>query len=315
MEAFAAVASGAGLVSLAMQILQSSQKLKGLCNASRDAPRTIEDLCFELETLSLQLRQLERHRHLDCLDTTEVLGRCIAVCERRTTRVRDLVDAMARYMRRSSTFGRVYTAFSEPEMKKLLVELEQAKSSLSLAYISYCQYGLSPKGRVRPTDIKYRSWNVRDSGAQMLAMQQHRNMLALQQLQLDDIQQNVSRGNSLLTSRLAGISKSDNDVHCTRVQKNHRARQRRMYLRLPQWLAERTWTIAAYQSQGSWTVEIQPEVWRPFETPALDFIRTGDIVNVRRALTTGELSIWDSTWHPWESLCPSATLLEVRDCR
>ena len=141
MEAFAAVSSGAGLVSLAMQLLQSSQKLKGLYNASRDAPRTIEDLCFELETLSLQLRQLERHRHLDRFDTTDVLDRCIAVCERRTAKVRDLVNAMARYMRRSSTFGRVYTAFSEPEMKKLLVELEQAKSSLSLAYISYCQYG------------------------------------------------------------------------------------------------------------------------------------------------------------------------------
>jgi len=145
MEAFAAVASGAGLVSLAIQLLESSQKLKGLYNASRNAPRTIEDLCFELETLSLQLRQLERHRHLDRFDTTEILDRCIAVCEQRTMRVRDVVDAMTRYMQRSSTFGGLYTAFKEPEMKKLLVELEQAKSSLSLAYISYCQYGTFPK--------------------------------------------------------------------------------------------------------------------------------------------------------------------------
>jgi hypothetical protein len=152
MEAFAAVASGAGLVSLAIQLLESSQKLKSLYNASRVAPRTIDDLCFELETLSLQLRQLERHRHLDRFDTTEVLDRCIALCERRTMRVRDLVDAMARYMRRSSTFGGVYTAFKEPEMKKLLVDLEQAKSSLSLAYISYCQYGLFPDSQGWRTD-------------------------------------------------------------------------------------------------------------------------------------------------------------------
>lgn len=140
MEAFAAVASGAGLLSLAIQLLESSQKLKGLYNASRNAPRTIEDLCFELETLSLQLRQLESHRRLDRFGTTEVLDRCIAVCEQRTTRIRDVVDAMVRYMRRSSAFGGIYTAFKEPEMKKLLVEVEQAKSSLSLAYIIYCQY-------------------------------------------------------------------------------------------------------------------------------------------------------------------------------
>jgi hypothetical protein len=139
MEAFAAVASGAGLVSLAIQLLESSQKLKGLYSTSRNAPRTIEDLCFELKTLSLQLRQLERHRHLDHFNNTEILDRCIAVCQQRVTRVRDVVDAMSRYMQRSFTFGGVYTAFKEPEMRKLIVELEQAKSSLSLAYISYCQ--------------------------------------------------------------------------------------------------------------------------------------------------------------------------------
>jgi hypothetical protein len=139
MEAFAAVASGAGLISLAIQLLESSQKLKGLYNTSRNAPRMIEDMCFELETLSLQLRQLERHRHVDHFDTTEVLNRCIAVCQQRVVRVRDVVDAMSRHMRRSSTFGGVYTAFKESEMRKLVAELEQAKSSLSLAYISYCQ--------------------------------------------------------------------------------------------------------------------------------------------------------------------------------
>lgn len=139
MEAFAAVASGAGLVSLAIQLLESSQKLKGLYSASRNAPRTIEDLCFELETLSLQLRELERHRNLDRFDNTEVLDRCIAACQQRVVRVRDVVDAMSRYMGRNSTFGGLYTAFKEPEMRKLIVELEQAKSSLSLAYISYCQ--------------------------------------------------------------------------------------------------------------------------------------------------------------------------------
>lgn len=137
-EIFAAVASGAGLVSLAIQLLESSQKLKGLYNATKDAPRNVKDLCFDLETLSLQLRQLEKHRQHDHLDT-EPLDRCIAQCERRTGNVRDLVDDMARYLRRSAAFGRLYAAFKEPEMERLLDELERAKGSLSLTYISYCQ--------------------------------------------------------------------------------------------------------------------------------------------------------------------------------
>ena len=153
---------------------------------------------------------------------------------------------------------------------------------------------------------------MRDSTHQALALQQHRDLLALQQLQLDDIQQNVAKGNSLLTSRLTGVSTDGDDKRHTQVPRKHRAGQRRMRIRLPYWLTNQTWTLAAYHSQGSWTVELHPEVWRPFEAPALDFIRTGDIANVKKALDTGQLSIWDSTWHPWYS--SPMTLLGVGIC-
>jgi hypothetical protein len=46
---------------------------------------------------------------------------------------------MARYIRRSAVLGKLYAAFKEPEVEKLLDELERAKSSLSLTHISYCQ--------------------------------------------------------------------------------------------------------------------------------------------------------------------------------
>jgi hypothetical protein len=46
---------------------------------------------------------------------------------------------MARYIQRSVTFGRLYVAFKEPAVEKLLDELERAKSSLSLTYITYYQ--------------------------------------------------------------------------------------------------------------------------------------------------------------------------------
>jgi hypothetical protein len=150
---------------------------------------------------------------------------------------------------------------------------------------------------------------MRDSAHQALALQQHRDLLAVQQLQLDDIQHNVTKGNSLLTSQLTGVSTDGDDKRHTKVPRKHGAGQRRMRIRLPYWLTNRTWTLAAYHSQGSWTVELHPEVWRPFEAPALDFIRTGDIANVKKALDTGQLSIWDSTRHPWEFL-PSMNLLE-----
>ena len=154
---------------------------------------------------------------------------------------------------------------------------------------------------------------MRYSANQALALQQHRDLLAVQQLQLNNIEQKVAKGNSILISQLTDVSPIIDDTRYAQAPSKRRASQRKIFLRLPRFLADRTWTVAAYYSQGSWTAEIHPEILRPFETPALDFIRTGDIANVKKALDTGQLSIWDSTWHPWSTWSP-VNLLGVSRC-
>ena len=137
-EIFGAVASGAGLMSLSMQLLESSQKLKGFYNASRDAPQTVADLSFELETIPLSLRQLVVHRQAD-LSSDTLLGRCMTTCTLMTTKIESAVDKMEHHIRKSRGLGRMYVAFKEPEILRLLESLEHAKSSMLFAYMSYCQ--------------------------------------------------------------------------------------------------------------------------------------------------------------------------------
>lgn len=84
-EIFGAVARGAGLISLAIQLFESLRKLKDLYNASKDAPQTVVGLCFELETMSLSLRQLALNRRADS-SGDELLGRCVDTCAHLTTR-------------------------------------------------------------------------------------------------------------------------------------------------------------------------------------------------------------------------------------
>lgn len=137
-EIFGAVANGAGLVSLSMQLIESAQKLKRLYNASRDAPSTVADLCFELETVSLSLRQLDSRRTTDiCGD--ELLGRCVTTCTRMVLKIHHAVSKIEHLLLKSHFGGRLYMAFKEPEIDRLLVEMEHAKSSMSFAYMSYCQ--------------------------------------------------------------------------------------------------------------------------------------------------------------------------------
>lgn len=138
-EVFAAVASGAGLVSLSIQLIDSAQKLKKLLNASKDAPTTVADLCFELETMSLSLRQLNSHRNVN-ITGDELLGRCFTTCTRMVVKIEVTVTKIERIIQRRHVGGRLYMAFKEPEIQDLLNEMERAKSSMSFAYMSYCQY-------------------------------------------------------------------------------------------------------------------------------------------------------------------------------
>jgi len=137
-EIFGAVASGAGLISLAIQLLESSQKLKSFYNASKDAPQAVADLSFELETMSLSLRQLVVHRQADISSDT-LLGRCMTTCTLMTAKIEITVTKMDYLLHKSRGIGRMYSAFKESEIGRLLEGLEHAKSSMLFAYMSYCQ--------------------------------------------------------------------------------------------------------------------------------------------------------------------------------
>jgi len=138
-EIFGAVASGAGLISLSMQLLESSQKLKSFCDTARNAPETVSRLCFDLETMSLALHQFEQYRQQDILGS-ELLSRCIETCGHAVSRIQVAVDKIDRLLHKTRFAGRVYLGFREPEVRMLLEDMEHAKSSLHLAYTSYCQY-------------------------------------------------------------------------------------------------------------------------------------------------------------------------------
>jgi hypothetical protein len=137
-EIFGAVASGAGLVSLSMQLLDSAQKLKGFCDLCRDAPETVKQLYGDLETMALALRQFEQYRQNDVFGS-ELLHRCIVACELAVAKIRTTIDKIDRLLSKTRLAGRIYMGFKEPEMRKLLEDMEHAKSSMLLAYTSYCQ--------------------------------------------------------------------------------------------------------------------------------------------------------------------------------
>jgi hypothetical protein len=147
-EIFGAVASGAGLVSLSMQLLESAQKLKGFYDSAKDAPETLWRLYYDLETMALTLRQVEHDRQNDIVGN-ELIRRCMMTCERAVMSIKKMVNKVDRIIHKARFLGRVYMGFKEPEVKRLLQEMEYAKSSMSLAYMTYAQYVIASLARER----------------------------------------------------------------------------------------------------------------------------------------------------------------------
>jgi hypothetical protein len=156
---------------------------------------------------------------------------------------------------------------------------------------------------------------MRDSASQAITLQRQNDLLALQQLQLDAIQQNVSFGNAFITSQVTHRTSEGSvtrSLHNS-IQRRDRQKKRdsfRLRLPLPQWLTRRTWAFTANQSQSSWTLEIHPVYRRPSkDVPVFNCIRNGDIAAFQRSIDAGELSQWDMVQYDSDY---ESTLLGVR---
>jgi hypothetical protein len=139
-ELFSAVASGAGLVSLALQLMETAQKLRSLYHTAKDAPDVVEHLSFELTTMSKHIIQLDRlHSPNNSPECSDLLDRCMYTCNRMSQKIKDAVEKIEQALQRSTFIGKVYMVFKETEIRKLLDEMEQAKSSMMLAHLQYIE--------------------------------------------------------------------------------------------------------------------------------------------------------------------------------
>lgn len=131
-ELLGVIAGAAGLASLALQLGETSLKLKRLSHGYKQAPKILEDVTFEIETLGLLVLQVERQRAAH--DTPdETTARCLTMCQKQLLRIRALVVKLEVVLQRSNKFGRLRVSLEEQDLRQLCDELEKTKSSLMLS--------------------------------------------------------------------------------------------------------------------------------------------------------------------------------------
>jgi len=135
-EVIGLVSAGAGLLSLALQLSEASIKLKSFYECARDMQSRLSDLIFDLETAALTLQEVERHR-LKYDHDTSLLVRCASRCEIKAKQISGLVERLERHINRLKFAGRAYAASKQPEIRSLMVQLEQAMSAIFRAFQLY----------------------------------------------------------------------------------------------------------------------------------------------------------------------------------
>ncbi|EXJ67537.1 uncharacterized protein A1O5_09550 [Cladophialophora psammophila CBS 110553] len=309
---FGVVTGAAGLVSLSIELGRCAVRLGRIYRTAREAPRIIETLVFDLETMAICLRDLEQHRLHDT-HSGVLLARCITSSQQRTAEIVRLVDKMERYMAdHVSVKGKLYTAFKERNVKELLDDLEKAKSSLMLAFSMYC----SAEQRQRAQE---HSNLLSDIQAQLLTI----HSPPQSQMLISSIGTTVASGSAWTatqqmhnTQTLSVQVDEQNkpDTHCTvgpGKRKNNKTRFL-ISLRFPTQLCSRVWNFAFTRAQCGWDIQLRTYNVVPFHSRIFRCCRNGDLAGVQRLITGGKgtpLDVYDRGGNRW------GTLLEVEVCR
>ncbi|EMC99827.1 hypothetical protein BAUCODRAFT_119399 [Baudoinia panamericana UAMH 10762] len=291
-----AVASGAGLMSLSMDLLDSAQKLNKFFHNVRDAPQTVKDLAFDLETLSLAMQDLERHRQQDKHDS-RLLDRCLVRIRSSTSAISRTLDEMNKRLQQRPKIGRMYAAFKEEDLEDLLDKLERAKTSLMFASNMYWQ---SRNGsRAESHAQQQQAYMLQLMSLQTQTLQSFQTLHATATIQLNSAScESASAATGGLVRTTSGCEARDGTIK----------RRKRVAPKDTAWKASyridlsfmrslgltgRIWNIAMSHAACGFNFNLTSVTVRGQDAKIFRRLEHGDIMGVQELLSNGQASLHD----------------------
>lgn len=137
-EVLGIVAGGAGLASLAIQILDDVQKIRELYTAIRNAPTEFQSLLDEIQlfcmVISLYARDSEqlKSKHEIAVAQNQVVRHCQGLHDELRPILAQLTNSLVSRKRAISWIS-VKSIFQRRKIDQMMTKLERAKSTLMLA--------------------------------------------------------------------------------------------------------------------------------------------------------------------------------------
>lgn len=294
------VAGGAGLMSLSIQLAESSVKLMKLYHSMKGAPDTLREIASEIHIMSMSLEHLERHRQAEG-HGADIMKQCIQQCRLHVAKIEKVTENLDRKIKQANFTARLYATFRESELKDLLADLDRARAALHLAVEMY------------HAEERERRWK-----AQQLSSTKHSDQIvALQQTleayqiglqhQIDLAVQKMTDGRR----RIEGFDDSASPFEGGEIRKKARSRDTiyerektfRYKFKLPAWFCSTVWEIAQVHSHGGWDLCFRTWNERDVNSQIFRLARTGDLDGVKTLIRKGEASFFD--------VCEGENLLSV----
>ncbi len=127
------------LASLAIQLLESAEKIKRIYSDTRNAPARLRALAEDVGMTALMLQNLEAYRQQHDIGNDALLWRCTARMRESVESIDALVTALHSRLQRYPIFAKLSVAFKEDYLQRLLDELERSKTSIIVAHQLYME--------------------------------------------------------------------------------------------------------------------------------------------------------------------------------
>jgi len=128
------IASGMGIVSLAIQIGDSVLRLKNFLESVKEAPEEIRYLIEEIQTLGLVLSELAVD---SALVTIPSVGKCMEFCSRSAEILAGIAKELDKDIGKKRRIGGIKVVLKKGEIEKLRERLRSAQFMLMLSNQTY----------------------------------------------------------------------------------------------------------------------------------------------------------------------------------
>jgi hypothetical protein len=144
------VAGGASLLSLSVKLAESAATLKRLYHDARNAPEALVDLAHGIETVSLDLRLIERNGQTETYGA-DLLNRCLEWCQRHAADIQQLTDQLSLKLGRVLLSGKGDIVVREQILDTLLHDLNHAQTTLQQTLEEFHEQEMDRRWPLRAT--------------------------------------------------------------------------------------------------------------------------------------------------------------------